>query len=295
MERPGRGDGGPAVISAPLLRMDACRIFFDGTFSTPRLDHPECVTVAADGAVWCGGEAGQIYRIDPTGSAWRRSPAPAGSRLGLAFGPDGALYVCDAVRRAVLRFDPADGGLTEFAAGPPGRAFTMPNYPVFDAEGRLYVSDSGPRRPAGPRGVPVRPLRPRRGLARRSVHRRERARARARRRRVVRGGDVRQPRHPHRHRAGRRRRGARGLRRARRDARRARVRARRRPLRRVLRAERDLRVDARRAARAAGPRRAAHTLCRPTNLAFRGATLFAANLGRWHVTALDLPGGTDAP
>ena len=43
----------------------------------------------------------------------------------------------------------------------------------------------------------------------------------------------------------------------------------------------------------------AHTLCRPTNLAFRGATLFAANLGRWHVTALDArraprgAGGTD--
>jgi sugar lactone lactonase YvrE len=39
----------------------------------------------------------------------------------------------------------------------------------------------------------------------------------------------------------------------------------------------------------------AHTLCRPTNLAFRGATLFAANLGRWHVTALDLPDGLDVP
>jgi hypothetical protein len=29
-------------------------------------------------------------------------------------------------------------------------------------------------------------------------------------------------------------------------------------------------------------------LCHPTNVAFRGGTLFAANLGRWHVTAIDL-------
>ena len=36
----------------------------------------------------------------------------------------------------------------------------------------------------------------------------------------------------------------------------------------------------------------AHTLAHPTNLAFRGSTLFAANLGRWHLTAIEvgLPG-----
>ena len=32
----------------------------------------------------------------------------------------------------------------------------------------------------------------------------------------------------------------------------------------------------------------AHTLCHPTNIAFRGSTAFTANLGRWHITALDL-------
>ena len=30
----------------------------------------------------------------------------------------------------------------------------------------------------------------------------------------------------------------------------------------------------------------AHMLCHPTNIAFRGSTLFSANLGRWHVTAI---------
>jgi hypothetical protein len=31
----------------------------------------------------------------------------------------------------------------------------------------------------------------------------------------------------------------------------------------------------------------AHTLCHPTNCAFRGTDLFTANLGRWHVTRID--------
>ena len=31
-------------------------------------------------------------------------------------------------------------------------------------------------------------------------------------------------------------------------------------------------------------------LAHPTNLAFRGSTMFCANLGRWHITAIDLDG-----
>src|SRR5207237_6042340 len=32
----------------------------------------------------------------------------------------------------------------------------------------------------------------------------------------------------------------------------------------------------------------AHTLAHPTNLAFRGATMFTANLGRWHIARLEV-------
>jgi gluconolactonase len=32
----------------------------------------------------------------------------------------------------------------------------------------------------------------------------------------------------------------------------------------------------------------AHTLAHPTNLAFRGTTMFTANLGRWHLTRLEV-------
>jgi hypothetical protein len=37
------------------------------------LDHPECVAVHPDGSVWCGGEAGQIYRI---GMCWNKTKYP---------------------------------------------------------------------------------------------------------------------------------------------------------------------------------------------------------------------------
>jgi gluconolactonase len=32
----------------------------------------------------------------------------------------------------------------------------------------------------------------------------------------------------------------------------------------------------------------AHLLAHPTNLAFRGTTMFAANLGRWHLSRLEV-------
>jgi hypothetical protein len=32
----------------------------------------------------------------------------------------------------------------------------------------------------------------------------------------------------------------------------------------------------------------AHMLCHPTNCAFRGTTLLTANLGRWHITQIDV-------
>jgi gluconolactonase len=118
------------------------RVFFDGTFSGPRLDHPECLAVHSDGSIWCGGEAGQIFRIDPLGHGIELIASTNGFVLGVAFGEDSSLYVCDLAHRAVFRLDPRTARLDLFATGVARRPFRIPNFLVFDAAGRLYVSDS---------------------------------------------------------------------------------------------------------------------------------------------------------
>lgn len=100
------------------------------------LDHPECVCVGPDGSVYAGGEGGQLYRIAPDGTQTLVANT-GGFVLGLALDGKGRVHACDMGRKAVVRIDP-DGKVTERAGG-----FEVPNYPVFDARGNLYVSDSG--------------------------------------------------------------------------------------------------------------------------------------------------------
>jgi gluconolactonase len=122
-----------------VLPMERARIFFDGTFSTPRLQHPECVAIAPDGAVWCGSENGQILRIAPDGSTIAEIASTHGFILGLAFDGDRALFACDLRHAAVFRLDLKTHALERFTA--PG--IRVPNFPVVDrARNRLLVSDS---------------------------------------------------------------------------------------------------------------------------------------------------------
>jgi gluconolactonase len=61
----------------------AMSVLCDGTVTEPRLDHPEGVAVHPDdGSIWCGGERGQIYRIEPTAAAGRWSRRPTASVSG---------------------------------------------------------------------------------------------------------------------------------------------------------------------------------------------------------------------
>ena len=134
----------------PLRSIDDCRILVDGTVGEVRLDHPECVIVGPDGAVWCGGERGQVYRVEADGSGLREVATTGGFSLGMAFGPDGRLYVCDLATASVKRVDVDSGAVETFATGTPERPLVAPNYPLFDAAGRLYVSDSGSADRRGP-------------------------------------------------------------------------------------------------------------------------------------------------
>lgn len=106
------------------------------------LDHPECVAVHPDGSVWAGGEAGQVYRISPDGKRMKEVANTGGFVLGLAFTPDGRhLAICDLKNACVFRMDVRTKRLTRFFK--PRTPIAIPNHLAYDRRGRLYVSDSG--------------------------------------------------------------------------------------------------------------------------------------------------------
>ena len=116
--------------------LEELRTYADG------LDHPEGVAVGPDGTVYAGGEAGQLYRVDPDGAVTEVART-GGFLLGLAVDGDGFVYACDTSRREVVRIDPSSGTVDTYSAGAPQAPFRNPNWPVFDDQGNLYVTDSG--------------------------------------------------------------------------------------------------------------------------------------------------------
>lgn len=108
------------------------------TLATP-LDHAEgvCWSPGA-GALYAGGEAGQLYRLGLDGRGPEVVAVVEGAFLtGLACDADGSVYACDVNGGCVWRIDP-DGAASRY-----GGPIAYPNYPAFAADGRLLVSDSG--------------------------------------------------------------------------------------------------------------------------------------------------------
>jgi sugar lactone lactonase YvrE len=276
---------------APVIPIERSTVFFDGIFSEPRLNHPEGIAVDRLGNVWCGGEDGEIFRIAADGSAIELMASTGGFTLGLAFDQSGRLYTCDLKHAAVFRFDTASGALEQFATGDGSARMRVPNVPVVDVQRNcLYVSDSYHFQESGPgvwrfdldTGASAlwydRPLRFANGMAL-SADRATLYVAETFARRVVRipiGPDG----------------GAGGAEPFVTDV----------PAlpdglafdvdgrlyiacyepSRVYRADTDGRLDL----LIDDPE--AHTLCHPTNCAFRGTELFNSNLGRWHITRTDV-------
>ena len=119
----------------PLIPLDRFRIFADG------LDHPEGLAFDADGALWAGGELGQIYRIDSHGRP-REVTRLGGFNLGLTFSKAQELYVCNCKLAALVRVN-RKGRVLDCWERVGSRKLKTPNFSVFDSEGNLYFSDSG--------------------------------------------------------------------------------------------------------------------------------------------------------
>ena len=106
------------------------------------LDHVEGVAWGLDGYCYAGGEAGQIYRIDIQKGEAEQIADTGGFILGLALDASHNIYACDTGNRAVMKIT-SDGDVTKYSTGAPDEPFYTPNYPAFDADGNLYVCDSG--------------------------------------------------------------------------------------------------------------------------------------------------------
>jgi len=106
------------------------------------LDHPEGVAWGQDGYIYAGGEAGQIYRIEPDTGNFTEIATTGGFILGLCLDRHNTIYACDEILHKVFRIRPS-GEVTIYSTGTSDHPMLLPNYPVFDEAGNLFVSASG--------------------------------------------------------------------------------------------------------------------------------------------------------
>jgi len=132
---PTHWDNTHALPESSLMQIEEFEAFVHG------LDHPEGVACGPDGELYAGGEAGQIYRVSFDGT-FEQIGSTGGFILGLCLDADHNVYACDSVAKAVKKIAPG-GGVSSYSQGSPDRPMQVPNYPVFDSAGNLYVSDSG--------------------------------------------------------------------------------------------------------------------------------------------------------
>ena len=105
------------------------------------VDHCEGIAYGTDGRLYAVGYAGQVYHISlETG---KYEIIGYGNRvLGLALDADNNIYGCDCIDNSVVKIKKS-GKRILYSRGAHERHFLLPNFPVFDSSGNLYISDSG--------------------------------------------------------------------------------------------------------------------------------------------------------
>lgn len=123
-------------MAPPTVALSALATLAEG------IDHPEGICATRAGAIYVGGEAGQIYRVGRDGAA-EEILSTGGFLLGLAADAAGRIYAIDLAQKCVWRVDPEQKSMELWAEGPPERPFRTPNWGAFDSAGTYYLSDSG--------------------------------------------------------------------------------------------------------------------------------------------------------
>jgi gluconolactonase len=118
----------------PIVPIDRFEVFATG------LDHPECCAFDREGNCWAGGEAGQVYRIDPAGKV--EQIASLGSfNGGVAVSPANEVFVCNPAS-GVVRIH-RSGKHEIFASHAGDHKIACANFACFDPRGNMYLTDSG--------------------------------------------------------------------------------------------------------------------------------------------------------
>lgn len=126
------------------------QVFCGGILSPYRLNHPEGVCVdTRDGALWCGGEAGELYRVAPDGSSVETIACTEGFILGVTQASNGTLYLCDLQHQCIWIYNTSGERLGKLVGKDGDKSLQIPNYCVLSQDERyLFVSDT--RRKGGP-------------------------------------------------------------------------------------------------------------------------------------------------
>jgi sugar lactone lactonase YvrE len=107
----------------------------------PGFNGAEGVAVDREGRVYGGGADGVVRRRGDDGRVEEFARCSDGQLGGLAFDREDNLFVCDGFTGVLLRVD-RSGNVTSFAEWAGDVRLHVPNFPVFDAAGDLWVSNS---------------------------------------------------------------------------------------------------------------------------------------------------------
>ena len=108
------------------------------------LPGPEATAVDAAGRVYTGVADGRILRFEPASGRLEVVARTGGRPLGLAFGPEGTLYVCDA-KRGLLGLAPGASEPRTLATEHGGLPFRLPDDVDVGPDGTVYFSDASSR------------------------------------------------------------------------------------------------------------------------------------------------------